>query len=90
MSHTLKDLEKQAKSLTAEERAQRAEVFLESLQDAPLAEIEAAWNREIEERTAAYDRGELPTIAPEDVFAEARRLTRRSARGSSPPHAWNF
>ncbi|MDE2181114.1 MAG: addiction module protein [candidate division NC10 bacterium] len=76
MSHTLKDVEKQAKSLTAEERAQLAEVLLESLQDAPLAEIEAAWDREIEERAAAYDRGELQTISAEDVFAEARRLTR--------------
>lgn len=76
MSHTLKDVEKQAKSLTAEERAQLAEALLESLQDTPLAEIEAAWNREIEERTAAYDRGELQTISAEDVFAEARRLTR--------------
>ncbi|PTL36559.1 addiction module antitoxin RelB [Candidatus Methylomirabilis limnetica] len=76
MSHTLKDLEKQAKSLTAEERAQLAEMLLESLQDAPLADIEAAWDREIEERAAAYDCGELRTISAEDVFAEARRLTR--------------
>jgi putative addiction module component (TIGR02574 family) len=76
MSHTLKDVEEQAKSLTVEERAQLAEVLLESLQDAPLAEIEAAWDREIQERAAAYDRGELQTISAEDVFAEARRLTR--------------
>lgn len=76
MSNTLKDLENRVKSLPAEERAQLAEVLLESLQDAPLAEIEAAWDREIEERAAAYDRGELPTISAEDVFAEARRLTR--------------
>ena len=76
MSDTLKELEKQAKSLTVEERAQLAEMLLESLQDAPLAEIEAAWDREIEERAAAYDRGELKTISAEDVFAEARRLAR--------------
>jgi len=76
MSDTLKELEKQARSLTAEERAQLAELLLESLQDAPLAEIEAAWDREIEERAAAYDRGELQAISAEDVFAEARRLAR--------------
>lgn len=76
MSNTLEDLQKQARLLTAEERAQFAEMLLESLQDAPLAEIETAWDREIEERAAAYDRGELPTISAEDVFAEARRLTR--------------
>lgn len=76
MTDALKELKKQAKSLTPEERAQLAEVLLESLQDAPLAEIEAAWDREIEARAAAYDRGELQTISAEDVFAEARRLAR--------------
>ena len=76
MSDALKDLEKQAKSLSADERAQLAEVLLQSIQDPPLAEIEAAWDREIEERAAAYDRGELQTISAEDVFAEARRLAR--------------
>ncbi len=82
MSDALKELEKQAKSLTADERARLAEFPLESIQDSPLAEIETAWDREIEERAAAYDRGELQTISAEDVFAEARLLARRSARGS--------
>lgn len=76
MTDALKEIERQAKSLTPEERAQLAEVLLESLQDAPLAEIEAAWDREIEARAAAYDRGELQTFSAEDVFAEARRLAR--------------
>jgi len=76
MSEALKELEKQARSLTPEERARLAELLLESLHDAPIAEIEAAWNREIEERVAAYDRGELETFSAEDVFAEARRLAR--------------
>lgn len=76
MSDTLKELEAKAKSLTAEERAQFAEMLLESLHDTPLSEIEAAWGREIEQRAAAYDRGELHTISAEDVFAEARRLVR--------------
>ena len=76
MSARLKELEQQARSLSAEERARLAEALLESLCDAPLAEIEAAWDREIEERAAAYDRGELQTITAEDVFAEARRLAR--------------
>lgn len=76
MSDTLKELEQQAQALTPEERARLAEVLLESLQDAPVAEIEAAWDREIEQRVAAYDRGELQTFSAEDVFAEARRLAR--------------
>ena len=76
MSDTLKELEAQARSLSPEERARLAEMLLESLRDAPLAEIEKAWEVEIAERAAAYDRGELPTFSAEDVFAEARRLAR--------------
>ncbi len=76
MSDTLEELERQARSLSAEERARLAEMLRESLQDAPLAEIEAAWDREIEERVAAYDRGEFQTHPAEEVFAEARRLAR--------------
>lgn len=76
MSNTLKDLEEQAKSLSAEDRARLAEALIESLQDAPLLDIEEAWEREIEERAAAYDRGELQTVSAENVFAEARRLAR--------------
>jgi putative addiction module component (TIGR02574 family) len=76
MSDTLKELEAQARSLSPEERARLAESLLESLRDAPLAEIEKAWETEITERVAAYDRGELPTFTAESVFAEARRLAR--------------
>jgi len=76
MTNTLKELEAQARSLSPEERAKLAELLLESLHDAPLVEIEQAWEREIEERAAAYDRGELPTFSAESVFAEARRLVR--------------
>ena len=53
-----------------------ADVLLESLRDAPVAEIEAAWDLEIEKRIAAFDRSELATFSAEEVFAEARRLAR--------------
>jgi putative addiction module component (TIGR02574 family) len=76
MADTLKELEARARSLSPEERARLAELLLESLRDAPLAEIEKAWELEIEERASAYDRGELPTFSAESVFAEARRLAR--------------
>lgn len=76
MSDVLKELENQAKSPTADERAQLAEFLLQSIQEPPVAEIEEAWDREIEARAAAYDRGDLQTISAEDVFAEARRLFR--------------
>lgn len=75
MAASFKEIERQARALAAEDRAKLAETLLESLQ-APLSEIETAWAQEIEERVAAFDRGETQAYAAEDVFAEARRLTR--------------
>jgi putative addiction module component (TIGR02574 family) len=57
-----------------EERAHLAEVLLESLRGSPLSEIETEWEREIEKRVAAFERGELQTYPAEDVFAEARLM----------------
>ena len=75
MAASLKEIEQQAQALAAEDRAKLAETLLESLR-APLSEIETAWAQEIEERVAAFDRGETQAYAAEDVFAEARRLNR--------------
>jgi putative addiction module component (TIGR02574 family) len=75
MSASLKQIEEQARALSAEERARLAESMLESLHS-PLADIEAAWAQEIEQRVAAFDRGEIPAYPAEDVFAEARRMSR--------------
>jgi putative addiction module component (TIGR02574 family) len=61
--------------MNAEEREKLAEALLESLHE-PMSEIEKAWAEEIERRVAAYDRGEIATYAAEDVFAEARRISR--------------
>lgn len=75
MSASLKQIEEQAQALNAEERAKLAESMLESLH-APVSDVEAAWAEEIERRVAAFDRGEIPSYPAEDVFAEARRLSR--------------
>lgn len=76
MASSLKDVQKLAQALAAEERAQLADALLASLHTSPLSEIEALWDKEIEARVAAFDRGEAQTYAAEDVFAEARRLSR--------------
>ena len=76
MSVSLDEVEQQARMLPPDERARLAEMLLESLQDASLSEIEAAWQREIEDRVAAYDRGEVETYPAEQVFAEAKRIIR--------------
>lgn len=70
------DIEQQARKLPAEERARLAEALLESLKDDSLNAIQTAWRREIEERVAAYDRGDVETFSAAQVFAEARRLSR--------------
>jgi putative addiction module component (TIGR02574 family) len=76
MTISLAELEEQARSLTPEERARLAEVLLESLHGTALSDIEAAWQHEIEQRVSAYERGELETFSAEQVFAEAKHLTR--------------
>jgi len=75
MPTSLKQIEKQARALTAEDRAKLAESLLESLQS-PISDIEKAWAEEIEQRIASFDRGEISAYPAEDVFADARRITR--------------
>jgi len=76
MPDMLEKLQTQARALSPEERAKLADFLLDSLRDAPLAEIEQAWEREIEERVAAFERDDRTIISAESVFAEARRLAR--------------
>lgn len=75
MSASLKQIEDQARALTPEQWAKLAESMLESLHS-PLAEIEAVWAEEIEQRVSTLDRGEIPAYPAEEVFAEARRISR--------------
>ncbi|HWK49306.1 MAG TPA: addiction module protein [Steroidobacter sp.] len=75
MPTSLKQLEEQARALSAEDRAKLAESLLESLHS-PISDVEQAWTEEIEQRIAAFDRGEISAYSAEDVFADARRLSR--------------
>lgn len=74
MHDLVAELAERGRSLAPAERSRLVELLLESLREPPLSEIEAAWDREIERRVAAYARGEVETYAAEDVFAEARRI----------------
>ncbi|MDP2065145.1 MAG: addiction module protein [Burkholderiaceae bacterium] len=75
MSSLLAELSERARHLSPEERAQLAEVLLESLQERPSPEVDAAWDTEILRRIGEYERGEAALSPAADVFAEARRLT---------------
>ena len=53
------------------------DVLLESLHEAPLLEVETAWDEEVERRLATYDRGGLQSLDGEEVLAKARRLVKQ-------------
>lgn len=75
MPASLTQILEQARSLSADDRARLIETLLESLH-APISEVEKAWAEEIEQRLAAFDRGELPAYSADDVYADARRISR--------------
>jgi putative addiction module component (TIGR02574 family) len=75
MSPLLKSIEEQAPALSAEHRARLAETMLESLQPS-IADIEAAWAAEIEDRVNAFDQDEMPAHCAEEVCGEARQSLR--------------
>jgi len=74
MPDVVAELADRGRALIPEERSRLVELLLESLHEPPLSEIEAAWDKEIDRRVAAYERGEVETFSAEDVFAEARRI----------------
>jgi putative addiction module component (TIGR02574 family) len=77
MSTLVEELSARAKTLSAEDRARLAEELLESLDQEPESEVEAAWDREIERRVAEVGAGTAKLISAEEVHAEARSLIRR-------------
>ena len=76
MSNLLVELSRRARTLPPEERAQLAEDLLASLQEDGNPEIEAAWDEEICKRLDEIERGVAKLVPAEEVFAEARRITR--------------
>ena len=75
MSPLLKSIEDQARALAPEDRARLANSMLESLQPS-IADIEAAWAEEIEDRVNAFEQDEMSALSAEDVFGEARKTLR--------------
>ena len=77
MTTLVEELSARAKSLPPEDRARLAEELLESLEESPASEVEAAWDQEIERRVAEIEAGTAKLTPAQDVHAEARRLLRR-------------
>lgn len=76
MTDHVAELAEQVKALPVEDRSRLVDLVLESMHESTLAEVEAAWDAEVEERLAAYDRGEVVALDGEEVFARARRVAR--------------
>jgi putative addiction module component (TIGR02574 family) len=74
MADPVADLVERARSLEPEDRVRLVELLLDTLQEEPAADVEAAWAEEIRRRVEAYERGEVETYSAEEVFAEARRI----------------
>jgi putative addiction module component (TIGR02574 family) len=77
MRDQVTELAERGKELAPEDRSRLVDMLLVSLHEAPLAEVEAAWDEEVERRLAAYDRGEVQAIDGEEVLAKARRHAAR-------------
>ena len=76
MSLSLADLEKEAAQLPLEERARLISSLITSLESSDEGDIEAAWEKEIEARSAAFHRGEAKTVPAAEALARARHKLR--------------
>ena len=73
MSSSLHQIEEQARSLSAEDRAKLAQFMLESIHSS-IEEIEAEWSEEIALRIDAFENGDISSYSAAQVFAEARQI----------------
>ena len=77
MRDQVMELVERGKELAPEDRSRLVDMLLVSLHEAPVAEVDAAWDEEVERRLAAHDRGEVQAIDGEEVLAKAHRLAAR-------------
>ncbi|HEX8169073.1 MAG TPA: addiction module protein [Thermoanaerobaculia bacterium] len=70
MARDVKELIREAATLSESDRATLAGAMLESLEPAPTAEVKAAWSREIARRVREIDDGTVELIDWEEVRAE--------------------
>jgi putative addiction module component (TIGR02574 family) len=81
MSKPIDRVEADALELSLRDRARLAQRLLQSLDEDVVedpAEVERAWQTEIERRLAEYHEGNVTPIPASEVFREARSRLRRS------------
>lgn len=74
MPDQVSELVKRGRALAPEDRERLVDQLLESLNEPAAAELNAAWETEIEQRLAEYDGGAVQAIDAAEVFAKARRI----------------
>jgi len=67
------ELEKQARTLTASEKATLARILIEELDPSLDAEVEQFWVAEAQRRYEAFRKGELEALPGDKVMVRARR-----------------
>jgi len=76
MPDQVTELVKRGRELAPEDRERLVDQLLESLNEPAAAELDKAWEAEIERRLGEYDRGEVQAIDAEEVFAKARLIAK--------------
>ena len=76
MPDQVSELVKRGRALAPEDRERLVDQLLESLNEPAAAELDKAWEAEIERRLGEYERGEVQAIDAEEVFAKARRIAK--------------
>lgn len=74
MPDQVSELVKRGRALAPEDRERLVDQLLESLNEPAAAELNAAWETEIERRLAEYDGGAVQAVDAAEVFAKARRI----------------
>ena len=73
MSTNAEKILREALDLPPQERAAVLERLLETFQQPPDAALDNLWAQEAEDRIEAFERGELPGVPVEEVFARIDR-----------------
>lgn len=77
MSVSVEELAAQASGLSPEDRTHLADLLFASLPEGEEADVDAAWEEEIQRRVEAVKSGTARTVPSEDVHAQARKIYQR-------------
>jgi putative addiction module component (TIGR02574 family) len=72
MSTLFDELEKQTRLLTPQEKATLARILIEELDPSTDTEVEQIWIAEAQRRYQAYLKGEIESLAGDEVMSRAR------------------